>query len=779
MLRAHLTVGAFGLLGLFATAGLTAQDCHIPLRGLVLDAETHEPMPYASIHVLEVARGVQSDETGAFLVPDLCAGTTYTVEVYHVGCLHQTQVVQLQENQVLKFELQHGELLSEVIVSQKAYTPPPIQAEVKVRSEDLAAAQGLNLGETLRRLPGVSTLNTGATISKPVIQGLHSNRIAIVQNGLAIEGQQWGSEHAPEVDPFTANSVRVVKGAAGLQYGVGAMAGAVVLEPAPLRDTAGVGGWLALGGFSNGIGCVASAAVDVKPKDKPLACRLQGTVKKSGNLRAPEYWLGNTGAVEFNLSAMAAWKTPRWTHELSGSRFDQQIGILRAAHIGNLSDLEAAIESDTPRNNRNVFAYNIDRPYQDVQHTLGQYHTTFHLTDVWKLSGRYAVQFNRRREFDVVRSTGSAANKPQLAFDLWTNTLDLSAEHLPIRHWQGGAGLQMLQQTNSVSKGGLIPDYTAWGASVWAAERWRRYPKPWEVEFGFRYDYRQTHATTLGNLNNLDTTVQFGNLSGTAGVAYHFGPHLRLQLHSGYAWRPPHVNELFARGVHHGSATYEQGRSDLTPEKAWNNQLTLSYAHAEKAVTLTVYRNQVQDFMYLDPQNTFVLTIRGAFPAYFYTQADAVLQGLDLSVDWPLFAGLVVEGRASLLRGFRVAVDSGDFKSRHNWLPLMPTDRFQYGLRYTLKTNANGQSSYIRMGATTALQQTRIPEVGLLKPAPGAFTLLSFDAAHTVLLGKKPLELGISIQNLGNLRYREYLNFFRYYADETGVNAGLRAKWIF
>lgn len=83
------------------------------------------------------------------------------------------------------------------------------------------AGKGVNLGETLKRLPGVTTLNTGATISKPVIQGLHQpDRHR--QNSVVLEGQQWGSEHAPEIDPFSADKITVVKGAAGVRYGVGA-----------------------------------------------------------------------------------------------------------------------------------------------------------------------------------------------------------------------------------------------------------------------------------------------------------------------------------------------------------------------------------------------------------------------------------------------------------------------------------------------------------------------------------------------------------------------------
>ena len=57
--------------------------------------------------------------------------------------------------------------------------------------------------------------------------------------------------------------------------------------------------------------------------------------------------------------------------------------------------------------------------------------------------------------------------------------------------------------------------------------------------------------------------------------------------------------------------------------------------------------------------------------------------------------------------------------------------------------------------------------------------VLGFDAAHTFHWKDRPLEVGLNIQNLTNLRYREDLNFFRYYADEPGLNLSLRAKLTF
>ncbi len=784
-----MTAGQRRLLGVCwlvcSVAGLSAQDCHVALRGKITEAETREPLAFATVVVAEANRVAVSDIDGVFVVPNLCEGATYTISVSHVECEHQTQVVRLTENTLLEFHLNHH-VLQEISIVEKAVAPTPAQSAVELSGAELAASQGQSLGQALRNLPGLSSLNTGATISKPVIQGLHSNRVAIINNQVALESQQWGAEHAPEIDPFGAQKITVVKGAAGVRYGVGAMAGAIVLEAAPLRKVPGWGGWLSLGGFSNGGGGVGAAAVDWHAPGSSLALRLQGTLKRSGNLRAPDYWLGNTAAGEQNLALSAGWKTGSWSHEASWSRFAQQLGILRAAHIGNLSDLQRAIDSPTPLQNDDWFSYRIDRPRQTVQHYLARYKTTWYFAEKWKSSAQYAFQYNQRREYDVVRQSGSAADKAQLAFQLWSNQLDLSIEHLPIRHWEGGIGLQGIQQLNYVGKGGLIPDYQTFGGALWLLERWRRYPHPWEYEFGLRYDYRQTQATTSGSLNNIDTLVRFGNLSATGGIIWHLSKSLSATLHAGYAWRPPHANELFARGVHHGAATYEQGRPDLQAEKAWNNSLSLQFSCQNIQLQASVYHNRIDNFIYLDPQRTAVLTSRGAFPAYFYTQATARLQGADASASIPLFAGISLEGRASLLRGYRLARDSGDHARRRDWLPLLPADRYQYGLQWQPRTAAG---TFFRLMASTTLRQSRIPEAGLLKSPPPAFTLFSFDAGHRLTF-KNPkkqkekeagpnLEIGLSIQNLGNIRYREYLNFFRFFADEPGLNVGLRARWTF
>ncbi len=765
---------------------LNGQHCDIALRGKVWDADTGQPLPYATVQIVGTQRGTYSDDNGAFVIYNLCEDSTYTVMVSHIECNHETRVIRLIENKEFHFYLHHH-ILDEVVVRERAIAAAPAQAIAAVSGDALTQRQGTNLGEVVRHLPGVSVLNTGTTIAKPVVHGLHSNRIAIVLDRLTLEGQQWGAEHAPEIDPFTAERVSVVKGAAGVRYGVGAMAGAVVLEPAPLRQHPGVGGWLYAGLNSNGWGGVLAGAADWKPVNGSFALRLQATTKRSGNLRTPDYWLGNTGAAELNFSTLAEWKTGSWRHEAAINRFAQRVGILQSAHVGNLTDLQRAIESPVPLNNDDRFTYAIGRPFQRIQHYTARHRMWRSLSDRWKFSGQYAVQFNLREEYDLVRR--SISDRPQQRFRIWTHTLDAAFEHSPLNHWEGGLGAQVLYQYNLVGRGGLIPDYQSWGGSVWWLERCRHYPKPWEFELGLRYDYRRTAAQTTGTLNNVDTVVHFGSLSGNLGLVRRMGEHLRWTLNTGYAWRPPHVNELFARGVHHGAGTYEEGHPDLKPERAWNTNLGAHYERQRWQGMLTVFRNQVQQFIYLDPQRTLVLTSRGAFPAYFYAQADVVLYGADASAVVPLPAGLAIEARASLLRAYRLLPDSSENTPKYEWLPLMPADRFQYGLYWSSRRskgmhvagiNDHNPKTYARLMASTTLRQTRAPEAGLLQEPPAAFTLWTLEAGHTFSLRQRSaLECGLSVRNLTNVRYREYLNFFRFFADEPGLNAGLWCKWHF
>ena len=82
---------------------------------------------------------------------------------------------------------------------------------------------------------------------------MYGNRILIIHNGARQTGQQWGADHAPEVDMNGSSSVSVIKGSDAVRYGSDALGGIIVMEqsPLPFRKRSLQGGISALYG-SNG-----------------------------------------------------------------------------------------------------------------------------------------------------------------------------------------------------------------------------------------------------------------------------------------------------------------------------------------------------------------------------------------------------------------------------------------------------------------------------------------------------------------------------------------------
>ena len=58
----------------------------------------------------------------------------------------------------------------------------------RISSSEIHRAAGSSLATLLERISGVSSLSTGTTVSKPVIHGMHGNRILIINNVRARRG---------------------------------------------------------------------------------------------------------------------------------------------------------------------------------------------------------------------------------------------------------------------------------------------------------------------------------------------------------------------------------------------------------------------------------------------------------------------------------------------------------------------------------------------------------------------------------------------------------------
>ncbi|MDH5399563.1 MAG: TonB-dependent receptor [Cyclobacteriaceae bacterium] len=757
--------------------------CQLTLTGNVLDEDLNQ-LPGATVRFLHNSRGIATGLDGGFAFKDICPGS-YTIVTSFIGHSIDTIQVNVTTNEVIRIVLKGNELvLTGVEVS--AEKEGGMSESSTLNAEALARVQGQPLGETLKSLLGVTTLNTGPGIVKPVIHGLHSNRVLIFNNGIRQEGQQWGSEHAPEIDPFIASEIRVVKGAEAVRYGSDAIGGLILVEPPALHKTEYFGGDINLSGMSNGRMGLASGLIEGPLKAvKGLAWRLQGTIKKAGDSHAPEYMLTNTGIGEVNFSGGVSYGNKKRGVEVFYSRFNTKLGILRSAHIGNLSDLETAITSSMPTIIED-FSYTILNPRQEVNHDLVKL-TGFTETDEhtrWELI--YGGQLNRRQEYDIRR--GSYSDVPALDLTLMSHSLDLFREKK--RDTQiNSLGMTTVFQINrwdpNTGKDPLIPWFNQLTTGAFWIRKWVH--ATYESELGMRLDYKDLLVKAFNRANQLVVQpYQFFNGSVTGGVQYALSENFSFRSQLGTAWRPPHVSELFSNGVHHGTASYEKGLlinedediyADISTRKVypeyagkWTN--SLRYSKSIFSIEGLLYQHLINNFIYLMPlPGETILTSRGAFPVFQYRQTDTWLRGVDGSLGIDVTRNLHYLMKASVIRATHRTTGEG--------IVMIPPGQLENTLQLEIEGGEKISDFHLSVGSLLVGKQLRVAEDTDFAPIPEGYFLLNMHTGITLPVNHNFLNFYLNVDNILNTSYRSYMNRLRYFSDEVGRNVTLRLKYDF
>lgn len=128
------------------------------------------------------------------------------------------------------YKLVHDSIsLHEAVVSGRRQVTGANQVGSQINQITISEAMGRSLGALLEGVSGMSSIQTGTIVSKPVIHGMYGNRILMVSNGARLTGQQWGADHAPEVDKNNYSNIGVVKGADAVKYGSEALGGIILL----------------------------------------------------------------------------------------------------------------------------------------------------------------------------------------------------------------------------------------------------------------------------------------------------------------------------------------------------------------------------------------------------------------------------------------------------------------------------------------------------------------------------------------------------------------------
>ena len=758
---AVFSISCFGL--------IIAQDpsCDLELTGQVVDEHDHSALSYAEVYVTTIQRGAVCDHTGAFVIKGLCPGA-YDLIVRHVGCEPVEQTVTLPRSKPMLIYLEHHSEDLRILEVQAERPDEQVGKRVnELSATDIENLAGRPLAEMLAQVEGVNVLRSGPTIAKPVIHGLSGDRIVLVDRGLRQEDQQWGVDHAPSVDPTFSGGIRVVKGAGSVEFGAGALGGVIVNEALPLHDLDSLSGQVQVGLSSNGRGGKTSALLQGPiGRNKRFSWRLQGTGDVGGDLRAPDYFITNTGRRSVAGTVELGWKHKLNELKIGYRYLWREAGVLRAAHIGNITDLQASLASGEP-SVIEPFSYRLAAPRQVVQHQAATARYAIRLNEQDQLVLSYGVQVNDRQEFDIRRAGRSAI--PSLDMTLSTHTVKAEHKHYWGKAVHGKLGFDGLYQRNVNAPGTgvrpLIPFYEMYSGGLFWIEHIEL--DKVELEFGARVDQRALRVVRFDENDQLQRPERdFTNWAINTGGVWNWSESLTMRMNIATAFRPPNISELFSEGLHHGSAAIEEGDPTLETERSLKGILSLDHTGKDERWTigLTGYYDRIANYILLIPTGTR-LTIQGAFPVFGYQAVDASLVGADLSVDFTLNNRVKLTNRSSVVYG----------RDRTNDIPLyrIPSARTVNGVEYTHEMG--GGSLYVRLSHTSVAQQTRFPEGVDFADPPKGYGLLNASCRWD----KHAHSISLSVDNMLNEKYRDLLDQFRYYSDALGTNLNLRFQTKF
>ena len=360
-----------------------------------------------------------------------------------------------------------------------------------------------NFMQAMENIPGVQAMDIGSGFSKPMIRGMGFNRIAVLENGIKQEGQQWGADHGLELDAFNIGTVNVLKGPSSLLYGSDAMGGVIDITSPPVPSVDMLFGDVTLLGKS--VNGTLGGSFMLGIKKSFWYAQVRYSEQHFGDYRIPTDTivyltqkmpvygrkLKNTAGIERNIGFFAQYQRQRYKANYSVSNVYQKTGFFPGAH--GIPDVSRVEDDGDSRN--------MELPYSKVNHlkvtTLQQY--------AWEklvLSGDFGFQNNHREEWSVFHTHYGSQPVPEkdpdkeLAFNLNTLSASVKVRFIGSSSWEHALGWDGQHQRNDISGYSfLLPEYYRSTTGL----LWLTTYKPnnvISVSGGMRYDYGYIHISS-------------------------------------------------------------------------------------------------------------------------------------------------------------------------------------------------------------------------------------------------------------------------------------------
>ncbi len=765
------------------------------IKGKITHIENNEEVIGAAIYIPELRIGTSTDVDGTYTIKNIPTGK-YTIEVKYTSHKTIIETIDVSSDTIKNFVIEnYAVTLDEVIISGSSTktivkeSPIPIATFSKTQ---WLQSSSTNLTDAVSKLPGMSQVTTGVGLSKPVIRGLGFNRVITMHDGIRQEDNQWGEEHAIQVDEYSIDRYEIIRGAGSLMYGSDGLGGVMsLLSARPVEEGKIIAN--VLGNYqtnNNMYGWSAMTAGTQKGVNWMLR-----TSQKSANNYRNQYdgrVYGSNFREDLNVNGMVGiskkWGFSRlyfcsWNNRINiidgrrdaNGRFIKSIAVADTVQDVAVSDNELSTRSINPSNSQNLSNYKIST-------------NNLFLIGKSSLMANVGYSQNHRKEYGNVL----APDVPDLYFYLQTLYYDFRLTLPEYKHWEVTIGTNgMYQSMHNKGAETLYPDFKLFdnGVFAFAKKKIRRLV----ISGGVRYDIRTLHIAPLWIDANgkFQTTPEnaveqrfpgfdptYSNVSGSLGAVYNLTEKLLLRANVSRAFRAPTVPELSSNGEHAGTYRYEIGNINAVPEIALQSDLGFTYETANIYVDAAIYQNNIQHYSYSERVNTKggQDSIINGVPVFRYTQGNAQLYGGEVQV--------TINPRSARWFSFTQsysAVFTQNLSAKNDsakYLPFMPPPRWLSQLKFTRdRTGHILRNTYFQVSLEYNQAQnrallaynteTRTPDYYLLSAGIG--TDFTNKAKRTIF------SVYISAQNITDVAYQNQQNRLKY----LGVNQATGRQGVY
>jgi iron complex outermembrane receptor protein len=705
------------------------------LEGKVTEQHSGRPLVGAQVEILGQPRVARTNGEGRYRFENLPAGT-YVVVVHSSGYATKSLTTVLDGSQPATVDFVLDLTLHEehVVVTASAEARDPLQVFQPTNTmgaTDLERKGADSLGMTLADEPGVANTNLGTITARPVIRGLGSDRVLILEDGMRIaDVSSISPDHAVATDPNAADRIEVVRGPANILYGSNAIGGVVnvIQNEIPRKLEEKPTGSLLLGAGTNANALLGNA--DFSVATGPVAYHGMYSHEEADNFTFDGGVAGN-------------------------SQYDVDSGSFGIAGVGTVGSVGASYRKYEANYGIPVSDAGTAIPDGEPGVTLDIHQTSYRLGgEITKefgwLKGARFQAIHRNYDHAEIEDTGEVGT----TFNLDTDELRADFTHKQKGPWKGSFGVWGLDQDFSAAgEEVLVPSAKTKGYAAFIYEELAY--KPVTYLIGARYDNQTVNPGTA------DPTRDFSGASGAFGALVKLGEPMDLAINITHAFKAPSSEELYASGPHAATFSFEQGDPDLQEETSNGLDLSLRF-HTVKRFSgaFTLFEARFQNFIFLTPTG---LTDPGSgLPILLYTQDDADFRGAEFHGDINLLEHFTLEVLADTVRGQNTGADEP--------LPQMPPARAGLGLAWE-------NNRYFATGeARVGFAQNRNPP---LETDTDGYYLFNVFGGVTLTSGALVHRITLRLENLTDTFYRNSVSLTKDIVPQPGRNVQLSYRLLF